>query len=159
MKFRICIGAAAIAALAAPSAAVAQVPVGGPVFSSLELTLTQPKGFSAFTKAKTYEMSIDAHVTATDSPTLLSIADGDPTSGSKRGRISVGAKPLPAPLEAAVGKAAFQSLDSPVEPLLTRWSDAIARAEATIKLRQKVTAKSTGTYRKLVLVTVSTQTP
>src|SRR5688572_1716315 len=102
MKLRTLFGAAAIAALAAPTSAAAQVDVGGPVFSSLALVLTEPKGLPAFTKAKTYEMSIAAHVTATDSPTLLSIADGDAISGSRRGHISVGAKQLSPPLEAAV---------------------------------------------------------
>ena len=46
-------------------------------------------------------MSFDAQVTATDAPTLLTLADGDATSGSKLGHISVGSKRLPAPLEAA----------------------------------------------------------
>ena len=35
----------------------------------------------------------------------------------------------------------------------------MARAKTTIKLRQKVTRKSTGSYRKVVLVTLSTETP
>jgi hypothetical protein len=167
MKLRTILAAAAIAALAAPTAAVAQTPpvdggteVGGSVPSFLELILTQPaKGFASFAKAKNYDMSFDAQVTATDAPTLLSIADGDATSGSKLGHISIGSKRLPAPLAATVGNAAFQPLDGSVDPLLTKWSEAKTRAKATIKLRQKVTGKATGTYRKLVLVTLSTETP
>ena len=83
--------------------------VGGTVPSFLELILTQPsKGFAAFSKTKSYEMSFSAQVTTTDAPTLLTLADGDATSGSKLGHISVGSKRLPSPLEARMGKAAFQ---------------------------------------------------
>jgi hypothetical protein len=167
MKLRTILAASAIAALAAPAAAVAQTPpvdggteVGGSVPSFLELILTQPaKGFAAFSKAKSYEMAFDAKVTATDAPSLLSVADGDATSGSKLGHISVGSKRLPAPLEATVGKAAFQPLDGSVDPLLTKWTNTLTRGKATVKLRQKVTGKATGSYRKLVLVTLSTETP
>jgi hypothetical protein len=167
MKLRTILAASAIAALVAPAAATAQTPpieggtnVGGVAPSFLELILTQPaKGFASFAKAKSYEMSFDAAATATDAPTLLSVADGDATSGSKLGHISVGTKRLPSPLEATVGKAAFQPLDGSVDPLLTKWGDVMTRAKATVKLRQKVTGKATGTYRKLVLVTLSTETP
>jgi hypothetical protein len=130
------------------------------VNSFLSLSLTQPaKGFASFTKARSYDMSLQAKVTATDGPMLLSIADGDATSGSRRGHLSVGSKRLPEPLEATVGKAAFQPLDASVDPLLTRWRAPASNASATIKLRQKVTGKAKGSYRKLVLVTLSTETP
>jgi hypothetical protein len=153
----------ALVALAAPAVARAQdggsTPIGGHVSSYLELIITQPaKGFDAFATAKSYATSIDAQTTATDK-TTLSIADGDAISGSKRGHLSVGAKRLPAPLEVTVGGAAFQPLDGPLEPLLAKRSDAGSRIKSTIKLRQKVTGKATGTYRKLVLVTLSTETP
>jgi hypothetical protein len=168
MKLRTILAATALAALSAPAAAVAQTPdpvnggteIGGSVNSFLELILTQPaKGFAAFSKAKSYEMSFDAQATASDTTTLLSIADGDATSGSKLGHISVGSKRLPSPLEARVGKAAFQPLDGTTDPLLNRWSDAMARSKVTVKLRQKVTKKATGNYHKLVLATLSTETP
>jgi hypothetical protein len=167
MKLRTILAASAIAALAAPAAAVAQTPpvdggtdVGGTVPSFLELILTQPaKGFASFAKAKNYDMSFDARITATDAPTLLSIADGDATSGSKLGHISIGYKRLPSPLTATVGSAPFQPLDGSVDPLLTKFNDSATRAKATVKLRQKVTRKTSGTYRKLVLVTASTETP
>src|SRR5215217_3177721 len=107
MRLRTILAATAIGALAAPAAAAAQTPpagggtdVGGTAPSFLELILTQPaKGFAAFSKAKSYEMSFNAEATATDTTTLLSVADGDATSGSKLGHISVGSKRLPAPLE------------------------------------------------------------
>jgi hypothetical protein len=167
MKLRTILAATVIGALVAPGAAMAQTPpvsggtdIGGSVPSFLELILTQPaKGFAAFSKTKSYEMSFDVQITATDPGTLVSLADGDATSGSKLGHLSVGSKRLPSPLEAAVGKSAFQPLDGSVDPLLTKLSDAATRAKTTVKLRQKVTGKATGTYRKLVLVTLSTETP
>ncbi len=164
MMLRTIVAGAALAAVVAP-VALAQAPpvgteVGGTVPSFLELILTQPsKGFASFSKARSYDMSFDAQVTATDSPTLLTLADGDATSGSKLGYISIRAKRLPSPLEARVGRAAFQSLDSSVDPLLTKWTEAQTRRKATVKLRQQVTGKATGSYRKLILVTLSTETP
>ena len=81
--------------------------------SFLELILTQPaKGFATFSKAKTYTMSFDVAVTATDAPTLLSLADGDATSGSKLGHLSVGSKRLPL---AAGGRASAR-------PRSSRWT-------------------------------------
>jgi hypothetical protein len=168
MKLRTILAGTALAVLAAPAAWAQSPPdpvnggtnVGGSVPSFLELILAQPtKGFAAFSKTKSYEMSFDAQVTATDAPTLLTLADGDATSGSKLGHISVGAKRLPAPLEAAVGKTRFQPLDSTVDPLLTKWTQSATRTKATVKLRQKVKGKATGNYRKVLLVTVSTETP
>ena len=168
MKLRTMLAGAVIAALAAPAAAMAQTPdpvsggtnVGGSVPSFLELILTQPsKGFAAFSKTKSYEMTFDAQVTATDAPTLLTLADGDATSGSKLGHLSVGSKRLAAPLEAAVGRSPFQPLDGAVDPRRAKWTESATRLKSTVKLRQKVTGKSTGNYRKVLLVTLSTETP
>jgi hypothetical protein len=164
MKLRIIVAGTTLAALVAAPVASAQVDgstgVGGSVPSFLELILAQPsKGFASFSKTKSYSMSFNAQVTTTDSPTLLTLADGDATRGAKLGHISVGSKRLPSPLEATVGKAAYQGLDSSVDPLLTRWTEAATRKKTTVKLRQKVKGKSTGNYRKLVLVTLSTETP
>jgi hypothetical protein len=168
MKLRTILAASAVVALAAPSAATAQQPppvnggteIGGVVSSFLELGITQPaKGFASFSKSKNYDMSFDALMTSTDGATQLSVADGDVTSGSKLGHLSIGGKRLADPLEATVGKAAFQPLDASVDPLVNRWADPDTKAKVTVKLRQKVAKKATGTYRKLVLVTLSTETP
>ena len=146
--------------LAVPSVASAQTDIAGDVFGQMSLSLDPPtKGFTTFSAAKTYETSMTARVTATEGPMLLSIADGDAASGSRRGHLAAGSKRLAAPLEATVGSAAFQPLDASVDPLLKRWSAFGSNVEAKIKLRQKVTAKTTGSYRKLVLVTLSTETP
>jgi hypothetical protein len=152
---------AVILLLAVPGVASAQTTgVGGDVNSQMALSLDQPaEGFAAFKKARSYTTTLNARVTATDGPMLLSITDGDATSASKRGHLSVGSKRLKAPLEAAVGSAAFQPLDASVDPLLKRWSDFGSNVAATIKLRQKVDKKASGTYRKLVLVTLSSETP
>ena len=169
MKLRTILAGAALVALAVPAAAPAQsqpvdggTKVGGTVNSYLELILNQPaRGFAAFSKTKSYEMSFSATAISTDEPTLLTLADGDATRGSKLGHISIGKKRLPSPLEARVGKAAFQPLDDSVDPLLTRWTEVTGRENGTttVKLRQKVKGKATGTYRKLVLATLSTETP
>jgi hypothetical protein len=158
----------ALAAAVAPTAARAQDPgpvgggtdVGGTVPSYLELILTQPaSSFARFAKPRTYSTSFRATITATDKPTLLTLADGDATSGSKLGHMARGAKRLPLPLEARVGKAAFQGLDASVDPLLTRFNDAVTRQTATVRLRQKVRARAPGAYHKIILVTLSSQTP
>jgi hypothetical protein len=169
MKLRTIVAGTALAALMASPVAWAQdqtppvndgTEIGGTVPSFLELILTQPaKGFASFSKTRSYEMSFNATVITTDSPSLLTLTDGDAASGSKRGFISVGKKRLPSPLEARVGKAAFQGLNNSVDPLLTRWNEQVTRKKTTVKLRQKVKGKSTGKYRKVVLVTLSTETP
>jgi hypothetical protein len=157
-----------LAAAVAPAAAWAQDPapvgggteVGGSVPSYLELILTQPSAsLSTFAKPRTYSTSFRAMVTATDKPTLLTLADGDATSGSRLGHLASGSKRLPLPLQASVGKAAFQGLDASIAPLLTRFNDAVTRQSETIRLRQQVRARAVGTYHKIILVTLSSQTP
>jgi hypothetical protein len=166
MKLRTILAATALGAVAAP-AAWAQTPpvdggttIGGTAPSFLELTLTQPKAsLSTFPRARTYTTSFDAMVTATDDTTMLTLADGDASSGSKLGRMASGSKRLPQPLEARVGRSAFQTLAQSVDPLLTRWNAPGSRVKTTVQLRQKVSSKASGSYRKLVLVTLSTETP
>jgi hypothetical protein len=152
--------------IAAVPAARAQTPpindgtdVGGTVDSYLELVLTQPSGFSTFKKSGSYQLSFNALATGTENLTQLSLADGDAASGSKLGHLSSGGKRLPDPLEARVGSAAFQPLDGSVDPLLQRWAKPIARQAAKVTLRQKVKGKPAGTYHKVLLVTLSSETP
>ena len=167
MKLRMILASAAVSVLVAAPAAQAQTDpvnggtvVGGTVNSFLELALTQPsKQFAAFSKTKSYGLTFDAYATTTDGTALLSLADGDVTSGSKLGRIAVGRKVLPSPLETTVGSAAFQPLNGSVDPLLKTFKDVGNRMKTSIKLRQKVKGKATGSYRKVLLVTLSTETP
>ena len=166
MKLFTIFAVSALSAVAAP-AALAQTPpisggteVGGSVPSFLELIISQPSAtLASFSKPKTYSSSFDVAVTTTDDGTQLSLADGDVTSGKKLGHLASGHKSLPLPLEARVGKAAFQPLDQSVDPLLTRWNDVVNHAKATVNLRQKVQGKASGSYRKVLLVTLSTDTP
>lgn len=168
MKLRTFIAATAVGALAvAAPGATAQTPpvsggtnIGGSVPSLLELIITQPKAsFASFSSAKTYSTSFDVSVITTDDTSQLSLADGDVASGSKMGRLASGSKLLPLPLEARVGKSAFAPLNTPADAQLTKWTEAVTRAKATVNLRQKVKAKAKGSYRKVLLVTLSTDTP
>ena len=68
-----------------------------------------------------------ALVTATDDTTMLTLADGEVSSGSKRGRMASGSRLLPEPLEARVGRSSFQTLAQTVDPLLARWNAAQSR--------------------------------
>jgi hypothetical protein len=155
---------AALAIGAAP--ATAQTPpvdgntgVGGDVPSAMELILTQPNGFSTFKRAGSFTLKYNVMATTTEGVALLSIVDGDATSGSKLGHMSAGGKRLPDPLEARAGSAAFQPLDASVDPLLKRWTGPLAREATTVTLRQKVRSKPKGTYRKVLLQTLSSETP
>ena len=142
MKLRMILAGMALAILAAPTAGAQTAPVeggtnvGGYAPSFLELILTPAaSGFTTFPKAKTYQMSFNALVTATDpGGTLLTLADGEAATGSKLGHLSSGAKRLPLPLEAKVGSAAFQPLDASVDPLLRKWSDVGTRQLAKVTL-------------------------
>jgi hypothetical protein len=164
---KILLGAALAAAVVPPATAGAQTPpvdggtgIVGLVPSYLELILGPPtSSFASFGKARTYTSSFEAMVTATDKPTLLTLADGDATSGARLGRLASGSHAMPLPLEATVGKAAFQGLDASIDPLLATYKSAVSRKAATVKLRQKVRGKATGTYHKIILVTLSSQTP
>jgi hypothetical protein len=165
---KILLGAALAAAAVPAAAARAQDPppvdggtnVGGVVPSYLELILGKPtSSLASFAKARTYTSSFEVMVTATDKPTLLTLADGDATSGSRLGRLMSGSHRMPAPLEATVGKAAFQSLDASIDPLLATYDDAVTRKAVTVKLRQKVRHRAGGTYHKIILATASSQTP
>ena len=89
----------------------------------------------------------------------LSLADGDVASGSKRGRLASGSKLLPLPVEARVGRTAFAPLNLAVDTPLIRFTGPLSRGKATVNLRQSVEKKAAGSYRKLVLVTVSLDTP
>jgi hypothetical protein len=133
--------------------------VGGNVDSYLELIVNQPSGFSKFKKSGTYQLSFNVLATGTENLTQLSVADGDAASGSKLGHMSAGAKRLPDALEARVGSAAFQPLDESIDPLLARWAQPITRKTSKVTLRQKVRGKPSGTYRKLLLMTASSETP
>src|SRR3954468_2193368 len=140
MKLSTIIAVTALSALAAPAVASAQTEpisggtnVGGFAPSFLELIISQPTAtLATFSKAKTYTSSFDVMATATDDGTLLTLADGDVTSGAKLGHLAAGSKRLPLPIQARAGKGAFQSLDQTVDPLLNRWSEVMNRGKVTV---------------------------
>jgi hypothetical protein len=153
----------AIVALAA-APAMAETPpieggtnVGGQVEGSLELILPQAGGFSSFKRAGTFTFSFNVLMTTTEKAGQLDIVDGDTASGSKLGHMASGSKRLPDPLEARIGKAAFQPLDEALDPF--QASGPFTRKASKVTLRQKVRSKPSGTYRKVLLITGSTETP
>jgi hypothetical protein len=161
MKFLILIGVGfAVLAPAAAAQTGGDGEIVGRVPSTLELALDEmPNGtLSAFAKPRTYSASIRVAVTSSEPATSLWLADGDVASGARVGHLTAGRRTLPEPLEASV-KGSFVSLDTPVAPLLARWSRVLAREPATIRLRQRVTAKRAGTFRKVVLVTAAPAVP
>ena len=131
--------------------------VGGDVSSSLELILPQANGFASFKRAGTFTFSFNVMLTTTEGRGQLDMVDGEASSGSKLGHMSAGSKRLPDPLEARIGKAAFQPLDESLDPF--NLSGPFTRKTAKVTLRQKVRSKPSGTYRKLVLITASSETP
>ena len=58
-----------------------------------------------------------------------------------------------------MGKSAFRRLDSAGGAAADEWTSRWPARKATVNLRQKVKAKATGSYRKVLLVTLSTDTP
>lgn len=153
----------AVAALPAAAAQDGGAAVAGEVPSFLQLSLTQPDGFASFPARNgvhDYQLTISAQVTATDSPILMTIGDGDSASGASHGHLVSGSFVLPAPLQVTVGSAAFRRLDAPVDPLLAQWRLPITQAPAPIRLRQQVAGGDHRSgYHKLLLLTVSTQSP
>ena len=159
-KLRTSITAVAILAVTPSVAAAQETTLGGNVPSFTELVLPKAKTvLQTFPRAKTYTASFQVAATTTEPSLQLSVADGDVPSGSKRGRLASGSKLLPLPLEARVGRTAFAPLNLAVDTPLSRFTGPLTRGKATVNLRQSVEKKAAGRYRKLVLVTVSLDTP
>ena len=154
--------AVAIALVGLPIAG-AQTAVGGDVPSFLQVSVTQPNGFGSFPKragTHTYSLSIPAQITATEAPLTMSISDGTDPSGARHGHLVSGSTVLTAPIQVATSASSWASLDASTAPPLAQWTQAITRAPATIRLRQQVPASVPRSgYHKLLLLTVSAQTP
>jgi hypothetical protein len=132
--------------------------VGGRVDGSLELILPQTtNGLASFKRAGTFTYSFNVMTTTTETAAQLAIVDGQATSGSKLGHLSSGSKRLPDPLEARVGNVAFQPLDESLDPF--HLAGPMSRKTSKITLRQKVRSKPKGTYRAVLLVSASSETP
>lgn len=155
------LGALAVSAPGAAAQTDGNSGVGGNVPPGFyELIIGSPKSsLSTFAKARTYTSSFSVSVTTSETAANLSLTDGDVATGSKRGRLANGSKLLPRPLEARVGKTAFAPLNLPVDTPLVRLGGPFSNETRTVNLRQKVETKTSGRYGKLMLVTLSSDTP
>ena len=104
-------------------------------------------------------MSFDAPVTLTDAPPLLSLADGDAASGSKLGHLTIGSKRLPLAARGPRRQVGVPAAGRVGRPAADEVERRVTRSQATVNLRQQVKRKASGSYRKVVLVTLSTETP
>jgi hypothetical protein len=157
-------------AAAAPAPAEAPI-VGGSVPSVLSLSLSQPSGFSpmAGTRAngrakrgeRLYAANIEVAVTATETPTRLSVADGEATGGRRRGHLVRGGAALSPALQATAGRGAYRSLERTGDLQLTQWSRPLANQIAKVRLRQAYRGAPGGLrrYHKLLFVTATAGGP
>ncbi len=151
---------AAALALAALARAQGSPTPGGTVPSLLGLSLSEPSAFRRAGHRDLYRSAIRAEVTATDTPTELSLADGEATQGRRLGHLVGGSSILPSPLQAAADGGAYRSLDAAVPPQLQRWGRPLARATTKIRLRQSAPdARALRSHHKLLLVTLTAAGP
>jgi hypothetical protein len=154
-------GAAFACLLLAAAPAAAQTDVGGTVPSMLELSIDDPSGFATFPAGPgEHELVIPTRITATTNRALLSVADGDLTTGRRLGHLASRASVLEEPLEARVGSDPFQPLDASIDPVLAEFGP-VARERVRIRLRQRIDAgeRPRGTYTKTLLITLSSTAP
>jgi hypothetical protein len=145
-----------LAATLAGSCALAQAQgsptPGGTVPSTLAVSLSEPSPFRRH--GDLYTATIRAEVTATDTPTSLSLADGEVTQGPRLGHLVGGSSVLSPALEArAAGP--WRSLDAAVPAALRVWSEPLADTPVKIRLRQRAPdARALHSHRKLLLGTL-----
>ena len=147
--------------LLAAAPAAAQVDVGGSVPSMMSLQLDDPSGFESFPAGPgEHDLAVRARITSTGRRALVSVADGDVTSGRRLGRMASSASLLDEPLEARVGSDPFQPLNATVDPILAEFGP-VSSERVTIRLRQRIDAgeRPRGTYSKTLLITLSSTAP
>jgi hypothetical protein len=131
---------------------------GGTVPSTLALSLSEPSAFRRH--GALYTATIRAEATATDTPSKLSLADGEVTGGPRLGHLVRGSRILSPALRAAAGGGPVRSLDAPVPLPLESWGEPLAGTEAKIRLRQSAPGAHTlRGYGKLLLVTLTAAGP
>jgi len=140
------------------SPAGADLQVGGAVPDLIRIDVGTPSAF-AKVGGTTYELRVPVEVTSTTDETHLSIADGEDFKAPGRGHLRSGQQIAAAPLEVAAVPRPAQPLSAPVDPLLQTWFRALARSPVTIALRQSLPHGSIAGLHKVVLITVSAQTP
>jgi hypothetical protein len=161
MRILAAAGAVSACMLAATAPAAAQTDVGGTVPSVLELAIDDPSGFSSFPAGPgEHELVIPTRITSTANRALLSVVDGDLTTGGRLGHLASSGSVLDQPLEARVGSDPFQPLDVSIDPVLAEFGP-VSRERARIRLRQRIEAgeRPRGTYTKTLLITLSSTAP
>ena len=147
--------------LLAAAPAAAQIDVGGSVPSMMSLQLDDPSGFESFPAGPgEHDLAVRARITSTGRRALVSVADGDVTSGRRLGRMASSASVLDEPLEARVGSDPFQPLNAAIDPILAEFGP-VSNKRVTIRLRQRIDAgeRPRGTYSKTLLITLSSTAP
>lgn len=134
--------------------------VGGTVLPSIALSIGVPSGFQAVDGGN-YVLRVPVAVTASVGDVRLSVADGEDPAGGAHGRLHDAAGLASAPLMVSVTGGPAQSLAAPVDPLLKVWHQPVALAPATIVIRQQLkgSLQAVKPLHKLVLITVSSETP
>ncbi len=161
MRFATTAGATLACLILTAVPAAAQTDVGGTVPSMLELSIDDPSGFASFPAGPgEHELVIPTRITSTASRALLTVADGDLTTGRRLGHLASSASVLDQPLEARVGSEPFQPLDVSIDPVLAEFGP-VARERVRIRLRQRIEAgeRPRGTYTKSLLITLSSTAP
>jgi len=150
----------AAVALSSVSAARAQAPVGATVPSLIALSIGTPSGF-AKVGVGLYEMRVAVEVTTSVRSINLSVADGQDPTGPAHGRLIDGATVVSAPLLVSADGGAPQPLSALVDPLLHHWDGPVSLAPATLVVRQRFAQPPArlDQLQKLILITVSSQTP
>jgi hypothetical protein len=161
VRFAATAGAAFACLLMAAAPAAAQTDIGGTVPSMLELAIDDPSGFATFPAGPgEHELVIPTRITSSASRALVTVADGDLTSGRRLGHLASSASVLDQPLEARVGSDPFQPLDVSIDPVLAEFGP-VARERVRVRLRQRIEAgeRPRGTYTKTLLITLSSTAP
>ena len=132
--------------------------VTGDVPATLALTLGGPATFGTFTPgvARDYTASTTANVTSSAGDAALSIAD--PSAVSK-GHLVNGAFALPSALQA---RATGAFVDVGTSPTLLTWNGPVSNQSVPLEFKQSIGAGDalrTGSYSKLLTLTLSTTTP
>jgi len=150
---------AALVGLGGPTAR-AQSNIGGAVPTLIALSIGTPTALAASGR-DAYVLRVPVEVTSTVDQVRLSVGDGEDFAGPAHGRVHDGGQLLAAPLEVAVGDGPAQSLAAPTDPLLETWNGPTALAPAEVVVSQRVAHRlaAVQSLQKVVLITVSTDTP
>jgi hypothetical protein len=127
--------------------------------SVLALSVSEPSAFRP-AGGGVFDSTLRIEVTATDTPTRLSLADGEVTTGARLGHLVRGSSILSPALLAAADGGSYRSLDASVPPSLMTWGQPLSRAVAKIRVRQSAPhARALHGYQKLLLVTLTAAGP